>query len=103
MTPYSRQADGRAVLRSSIREYLCSEAMFALGIPTTRAASLIISDSKVVRDKLYTGNPIHEKCAIVMRVSPNFIRFGSFEIFKPEDSYSGRSGPSLGLKDKMMP
>ena len=47
MTPYSRSADGRAVLRSSIREFLCSEAMWALGIPTTRAASLTISESTV--------------------------------------------------------
>jgi uncharacterized protein YdiU (UPF0061 family) len=57
LTPFSRRADGRAVLRSSIREYLGSEAMYALGIPTTRAAGLILSDSTVVRDKLYTGNP----------------------------------------------
>ena len=57
-TPFSRGSDGRAVLRSSIREFLCSEAMWALGIPTTRAASLIVSDTTVARDKLYTGNPI---------------------------------------------
>ena len=85
MTPYSRRADGRAVLRSSIREYLCSEAMWALGIPTTRAASLIVSETKVARDKLYTGNVIHEKCSVVMRLAPTFIRFGSFEIFKEKD------------------
>jgi uncharacterized protein YdiU (UPF0061 family) len=57
LTPYSRFADGRAVVRSSIREYLCSEAMFHLGIPTTRAASLIVSDTKAERDILYNGNP----------------------------------------------
>jgi len=78
LTPYSRTADGRAVLRSSIREFLCSEAMYSLGIPTTRAASLIVSDSTVARDKLYTGNVKHEKCAVVMRVAPTFQRFGSF-------------------------
>jgi len=103
LTPYSRRADGRAVLRSSIREFLCSEAMWALGIPTTRAASLITSDSTVVRDKLYTGNAKHEKCAVVMRVAPTFIRFGSFEIFKDVDLHSGGKGPSNGLKDNMLP
>ena len=103
MTPYSRRADGRAVLRSSIREFLCSEAMWALGIPTTRAASLVVSDSTVARDKLYTGNVIKEKCAVVMRIAPTFMRFGSFEIFKEHDSYSGGVGPSFGLKDKMLP
>jgi uncharacterized protein YdiU (UPF0061 family) len=86
LTPFSRRADGRAVLRSSIREYLCSEAMWSLGIPTTRAASLVVSDTLVQRDKLYTGNVINEKCAVVMRVAPSFIRFGSFEIFKPKDN-----------------
>lgn len=79
LTPYSRFADGRAVLRSSIREFLCSEAMFHLGIPTTRALSLVGSDDTVVRDLLYDGHPRKEKCAVVLRVSPSFIRFGSFE------------------------
>jgi len=103
MTPYSRRADGRAVLRSSIREFLCSEAMWALGIPTTRAASLVVSDSTVERDKLYNGNVIHEKCAVVLRVAPTFMRFGSFEIFKDTYEQSGEQGPSVGLKFKMMP
>lgn len=80
-TPYSRGADGFAVLRSSIREYLCSEAMFHLGIPTTRALSLVLTGDKVVRDILYNGNPAEEKGAIVCRVAPSFIRFGNFEIF----------------------
>lgn len=66
------------MLRSSIREYLCSEAMWSLGIPTTRAASLVVTDSTVDRDKLYNGNVIKERCAVVMRVAPTFIRFGSF-------------------------
>ncbi|WP_093674005.1 protein adenylyltransferase SelO [Tenacibaculum sp. MAR_2009_124] len=79
-TPYSRSADGLAVLRSSIREYLCSEAMHHLGIPTTRALSLSLSGDKVLRDVLYNGNPAYEKGAIVCRTAPNFIRFGSFEI-----------------------
>jgi len=80
-TPYSRGADGLAVLRSSIREYLCSEAMFHLGIPTTRALSLSLSGNMVMRDILYNGNPAEEKGAVVCRVAPSFIRFGNFEIF----------------------
>lgn len=97
LTPYSRQADGRKVLRSSIREFLCSEAVFALGIPTTRAGSLVTSDSKVVRDVFYSGNPRMERCSVVLRIAPTFIRFGSFEIFKQEDENTGRQGPSYGL------
>ncbi len=80
-TPYSRTADGLAVLRSSIREYLCSEAMHHLGIPTTRAMSLALSGDDVLRDVLYNGNPAYEKGAIVSRVAPSFLRFGSYEIF----------------------
>ncbi len=79
-TPYSRTADGMAVLRSSVREFLCSEAMFHLGVPTTRALSLVLTGDKVVRDMLYDGNPAPEPGAVVCRVSPAFIRFGSFEI-----------------------
>jgi len=80
-TPYSRTADGLAVLRSSIREHLCSEAMHHLGIPTTRSLSLALSGDQVLRDVLYDGNAAYEKGAIVCRVAPSFIRFGSFEIF----------------------
>lgn len=80
-TPYSRQGDGFAVLRSSIREYLCSEAMFHLGVPTTRALSLMVSGDDVLRDMLYDGNVDYEKGAIVARVAPTFIRFGNFELF----------------------
>jgi uncharacterized protein YdiU (UPF0061 family) len=80
-TPYSRTADGLAVLRSSVREYLCSEAMFHLGVPTTRALSLSLSGDAVLRDVLYDGNPAYEKGAIVSRISPSFLRFGSYEIF----------------------
>lgn len=79
-TPYSRTADGRAVLRSSIREFLCSEAMHHLGIPTTRALSLVTTGDTVVRDMFYNGNPRDEPGAIVCRVAPSFIRFGNFEI-----------------------
>ncbi|MCI9846535.1 protein adenylyltransferase SelO [Flavobacterium pectinovorum] len=79
-TPYSRTADGLAVLRSSIREYLCAEAMYYLGVPTTRSLSLMLSGDKVLRDILYNGNPAYEKGAIVCRVAPSFIRFGSFEM-----------------------
>lgn len=80
-TPYSRTADGFAVLRSSIREYLCAEAMYYLGVPTTRSLSLVLSGDQVVRDVLYNGNPAYEKGAIVCRVAHSFIRFGSFELF----------------------
>ncbi|MEI6865724.1 YdiU family protein [Flavicella sp.] len=80
-TPYSRTADGLAVLRSSVREYLCSEAMFHLGVPTTRALSLALTGDQVLRDILYDGNQGYEKGAIVCRVAPSFLRFGSFEIF----------------------
>lgn len=79
-TPYSRTADGLAVLRSSVREYLCAEAMYYLGVPTTRSLSLMLSGDEVLRDILYNGNPAYEKGAIVCRVAPSFIRFGSFEM-----------------------
>jgi uncharacterized protein YdiU (UPF0061 family) len=80
-TPYSRTADGLAVLRSSIREFLCSEAMHHLGVPTTRALSLVVTGEQVIRDMLYDGNPRPEPGAIVCRVAPSFIRFGNFQIF----------------------
>ncbi|KAM9229794.1 protein adenylyltransferase SelO, mitochondrial isoform 2-T2 [Dugong dugon] len=99
LTPFSRQADGRKVLRSSIREFLCSEAMFYLGVPTTRAGACVTSASTVVRDVFYDGNPKREKCTVVLRIAPTFIRFGSFEIFKPADALTGREGPSVGRND----
>ncbi len=80
-TPYSRRADGLAVLRSSIREHLCSEAMHHLGVPTTRSLSLCLSGDEVLRDMMYDGRSAYEKGAIVCRVSPSFIRFGNFQIF----------------------
>ena len=79
-TPYSRGADGRAVLRSSVREFLCSEAMHHLGVPTTRALCLIDTGEAVVRDMFYDGHAAPEPGAIVCRVAPSFIRFGSFEL-----------------------
>ena len=79
-TPYSRRADGRAVLRSSLREFVCSEAMHFLGVPTTRALSLVGSGDTVVRDMFYNGNAKPEPGAIVARVSPTFIRFGNFQM-----------------------
>ena len=75
LTRYSRSGDGRAVLRSSIREYLMSEAMHALGIPTTRALAIIDSDTFAHRDWE------EESCSIVMRMSPSWIRVGTFEFF----------------------
>ncbi|MDQ6992377.1 MAG: YdiU family protein [Mariprofundus sp.] len=80
-TPYSRSGDGLAVLRSSIREFLCSEAMFHLGIPTTRALSLVLSGNKVMRDMFYDGHKKLESGAVVCRAARSFIRFGSFQIF----------------------
>lgn len=80
-TPYSRTADGLAVLRSSVREFLCSEAMYHLGVPTTRALSLVLTGDQVMRDMFYDGHPRGEPGAIVCRVAPSFVRFGSFEIF----------------------
>ncbi|MDB5298157.1 MAG: hypothetical protein JWO31_4140, partial [Phycisphaerales bacterium] len=79
-TPYSRRADGLAVLRSSVREFLCSEAMHHLGVPTTRALSLVTTGEDVIRDMFYDGNPAPEPGAVVCRVAPSFLRFGNFEI-----------------------
>ncbi len=81
LTPYSRSADGRAVLRSSLREFLCSEAMHWLGVPTTRALSLVATGEPVVRDMFYDGHPREEPGAVVCRVAPSFLRFGNFQIF----------------------
>ena len=80
VTPYSRQGDGRAVLRSSLREFLCSESMYHLGVPTTRALSLVATGEMVIRDMFYSGDPQPEPGAIVTRVAPTFIRFGNFEL-----------------------
>ena len=79
-TPFSRSGDGRAVLRSSIREFLCSEAVHHLGIPSTRALSLVETGELIVRDMFYNGNPKEEPGAIVCRVAPNFLRFGNYEL-----------------------
>ncbi|MFL9834155.1 protein adenylyltransferase SelO [Chryseobacterium terrae] len=83
-TPYSRHADGRAVLRSSVREYLMSEAMHHLGIPTTRALSLCFTGEDVVRDIMYSGNPQKEKGAVVVRTAESFLRFGHFELMSAQ-------------------
>ena len=80
-TPYSRMGDGRAVLRSSIREYLCSEAMHGLGIPTTRALCVTGSDAKVRREAIETA-------AVVTRTAPSFIRFGHFEHFSYTEQHA---------------
>ncbi len=87
-TPYSRTADGLAVLRSSLREFLCSEAMFHLGVPTTRALSLILTGDTVERDMFYDGNPEEEPGAVVCRLAPSFIRFGNFEILTARNEIS---------------
>lgn len=79
-TPYSRRSDGLAVLRSSIREFLCSEAMHHLGVPTTRALSIALTGETVIRDMFYDGNPKAEQGAVVCRVAPSFSRFGHIQI-----------------------
>ncbi len=83
-TPYSRFADGRAVLRSSLREYLMSEAIFHLKIPTTRALSLTFTGEEVVRDIMYNGNPKPEKGAVMIRTAESFLRFGHFELLSAQ-------------------
>ncbi|MFW7379109.1 MAG: protein adenylyltransferase SelO [Oligoflexus sp.] len=109
LTPYSRHADGRAVLRSSMREFLCSEAMYHLGVPTTRALSLVKSSEKVIRDMFYDGHPQWEHCAVVARVAPCFVRFGHFEILSFQNEHEllrqladyviSHHFPGLDLKD----
>jgi len=84
-TPYSRGADGRAVLRSTIREYLCSEAMHGLGIPTTRALCIVGADEPVIRESAETA-------AVLLRLAGSHLRFGSFEVF-----YYRRQYDNLGL------
>ncbi|WP_278351684.1 protein adenylyltransferase SelO [Chryseobacterium gleum] len=87
-TPYSRHADGRAVLRSSVREYLMSEAMYHLGVPTTRALSLAFTGEDVMRDIMYNGNPELEKGAVVIRTAESFLRFGHFELMSAQREYN---------------
>ncbi|XP_046386615.1 protein adenylyltransferase SelO-like [Ischnura elegans] len=79
-SPYSRGADGRAVIRSSIREFLCAEAMHYLGVPTSRVAAIVCSHDPVIRDRFYDGNPRPERAAVVLRLAPTWFRFGSLEI-----------------------
>jgi uncharacterized protein YdiU (UPF0061 family) len=87
-TAYSRRADGRAVLRSSVREYLMSEAMHYLGVPTTRALALVTTGDQVARDMFYDGHPAYEPGAIVMRAAPSFLRFGNFEMLAARNEIS---------------
>ncbi len=86
-TPFSRTADGLAVLRSSVREFLCSEAMHHLGIPTTRALSLCATGRGVWRDMFYDGNPGEEPGAVVCRAAPSFLRFGHFELLAAREEF----------------
>jgi uncharacterized protein YdiU (UPF0061 family) len=87
LTPYSRTADGRAVLRSSLREFGCSEAMHHLGVPTTRALSLVATGEEVIRDMFYDGHPRPEPGAVVCRVAPSFLRFGNFQILAAQEEH----------------
>jgi len=93
LTPYSRTADGRKVLRSTLREFLCSEHMFALGVPTTRAGSVVMSrETQVLRDVFYNGNAKMEPTAVVTRIAKSFL--------KDEDKFTGLAGPSAHLESK---
>ena len=94
-TPYSRMGDGRAVLRSSIREFLCSEAMHALGIPTTRALSVVGSDQPIVRETVETA-------AVIVRMSPSFVRFGSFEHWSSRNRIDGPGDQLRVLADHVI-
>ena len=96
LTPYSRMGDGRAVLRSSIREFLCSEAMHGLGIPSSRALCVTGSDAPVRRETLETA-------AVVTRVAPSFIRFGHFEHFAHTDQYAELKTLADYVIDKFYP
>jgi len=98
-TPFSRVADGRKVLRSSIREFLCSEAMYHLGIPTTRALALVVSDTRATRDARSNGQYREERCAVLVRLACGYIRFGSFEV-----CYRGGAvaSPSEGLEEEVL-
>lgn len=97
-TPYSRSADGRAVLRSTLREYLMSEALHHLGIPTTRSLSISLTGEQVWRDKLYSGQIAAEPGAVMMRTAPSFIRFGHFELL----SAQGRNDLLKQLLDSLI-
>lgn len=111
-TAYSRRADGRAVLRSSVREYLMSEAMHYLGVPTTRALALTTTGDQVARDMFYDGHPAYEPGAIVMRTAPSFLRFGNFEMLAARNEMDNltnlvnwtieRFYPHIQGKDKLL-
>ena len=94
LTPYSRMGDGRAVLRSSIREFLGSEAMHGLGIPTTRALCVTGSDAPVRREEIETA-------AVVTRVAPSFVRFGHFEHFSAREQH-GELATAGRLRDRQV-
>ncbi len=87
-TPYSRSADGRAVLRSTIREYLMSEAMHFLNIATSRGLSISFTGENVVRDLMYSGNPKAEKGAVMIRTAESFLRFGHFELISAQKNHT---------------
>ena len=93
-TPYSRTADGRKVLRSSIREHVCSKYMDSLGIPTTLSPTLVVGKDEVVRDKFYDGRAAGEPVGVISRSAETFFRFGSFEICKPGRGGMEREGSS---------
>ena len=101
-TPFSRMADGRKALRAAVREFLASEAMHALGVPTTRAAAIVSSESRIMRGEGGDGKQRAEHCGVVTRVARSFLRFGSFEVCHATNSTDQREGPSVGLDEEML-
>ncbi|KAJ9531989.1 hypothetical protein QJQ45_003694 [Haematococcus lacustris] len=104
-TPFSRGSDGRKVLRSSIREFLASEAMFHLSVVCFTSCRPLLQC--VVRQRVSfrpgAGNAIRERATVVSRIAPTFLRFGSFQIFLERDDITGRAGPSVGLEAELLP
>ncbi|PNH04070.1 Selenoprotein O [Tetrabaena socialis] len=96
--PGSDPASPAAVQAGGVLDYLLTQ-----GVPTTRAGSVVTSDTRVVRDIHYDGNAIRERATVITRIAPTFLRFGSFEIFKPTDSATGRRGPSAGQEALLLP
>lgn len=102
-TPYSRRGDGYAVLRSSLREHLCSEAMHHLGVRTTRSLLVALTGEQVLRDKLYDGNAAYEKGAVVNRSAQSFLRFGNFELLAAQGDEIGMRALADFLIDRYYP
>jgi len=102
-TPFSDASDGRQSLRSALREYVVSEALYHLGVPTVRAAGLVVcSTTMVARDSQLDGSTSMERASSLLRVAPSFLRFGSLEVFHAPEVSNPIAGPSAGLEDEML-